>query len=661
MIDRGVAPEEILLLTPQRSYTLQYQEAFDQTTWYRLGKATIGGLAGRIVGLFWPLVSREQYPFDENKQPAFLTYEVAQFFMAQVVSPLIEQGYFADLKLTRPRLYSQLLDNLNKASANAIPLEEVGDYLRDSAGLSDDDDHRYKDIAQTIVDYRAFCIKHNLLDFSLYLELFWVLFNESQDVQGYLHEKYRHLVYDNSEEDIPLAHDFVLALLPKLDSALIICDENAGYRRFLGANPESARKLRERCTESLQWEDIIDQPPALRALRDLLVEEVHGGELENVPLASGSDQQFRVFSERLHHDMVNRVVAQIASLVEDGVKPGEIAIISPFLSESLHYGLAVQLDKHNIRHHVHRPSRTLLDEPVTKVMLTVALLAHPHWKLARPSHEAVTYMINRLLEGADLVRSALLTSGVYEFVHDGVGLKPFDELDASLRDRITYSIGAQYEKLRIWIDEYVAEEELPIDHFFSRLFGEVLSQSSFGFYKDLDAGVDVGRLVMSARKFRQAVSDVLIEEEVPVGGAYVEMVQQGVISAFYSVDWEEDPEVLLITPVHTFLLKNKSFNYQIWLDVGSTSWHKRIHQPLTNPYVLTRDWVKGKRWSSDLELHHETQRLSSLMQGLVNRCSDTLFFCFSELSAYGQEQTGVLREVMSNVMRYLAVTPESEV
>ena len=650
------------MLTPQRSYTLQYQEAFDPTTWYRLGKATIGGLAGRIVGLFWPLISREKYPFTDQQQPAFLTYEVAQFFMSRVVQPLIEQGYFADLKLTRPRLYSQLLDNLNKASANVISLAEVGDYLRDSAGLSDSDDHRYQDIAQTIVDYRDFCIRHNLLDFSLYLELFWTLFDDVDGVREYLRQKYHHLVYDNCEEDIPLAHDFVMRLIKDVDfeSGLIIYDEEAGYRRFLGANPKSARELEQSCESSITFSEIIGQPPGLRLLRDLLIEEIHDGDLDNVVSEPEADQQFRVFSNRLHHDMVHSAVAQVATLVEDGVMPGEIAIISPFLSESLHYGLAVQLDKHNIRYHVHRPSRNLLDEPVTKVMLTLANLAHPDWKLARPSHEAVTYMLNRLLGDADLVRAALLTSGVYEFVHDGVGLKPFDEMEASLRDRVTYQVGAQYEKLRTWINGYAAGEPLPIDHFFSRLFGEVLSQAGFGFYKDLEAGVDVGRLVESARKFRQAVSRVLAAEEEPVGAAYIDMVQQGVISAFYRVDWDDDPEVLLIAPVHTFLLKNQSYKYQIWLDVGSTSWHRRIHQPLTNPYVLTRSWKKGTRWTSDLEQFHDTQRLASMIQGLVNRCTDSIYFCFSELSAYGQEQIGDLREVMSNVMRHLAVTPETE-
>ncbi len=658
LVAAGVAPEQILLLTPQRSYTLHYQDAFDRATWYRLGKATIGGLAGRIVALFWPLVTTQKYPFSGEVAPSFLTYEVAQFFMSQVVSPLIEQGYFTDLRLTRPRLYSQLLDNLNKAAANSIPLEEVGTYLRDAAGLSDDDDHRYEDIAQTIKDYRNYCAQHNLLDFSLYLELFGELLDRSPEVQAYLAGRYKHLVYDNCEEDIPLAHDVVKKILPGLESALILFDNDAGYRRFLGANPASALTLKSSCSAHIDLPEVLGLPEGLRLFGNLLVEEIRGGDLDDVPAEDGNDQRYFVYSDRLHHNMVARAIQQVAALVDDGVAPGDIVVISPFLSDSLHYGLSVELDHHEIRHHVHRPSRDLLDEPTVKILLSFAILAHPHWNLPRPSHEAVTYMLNRLLGDADLVRSALLTSGVYEFVHDGVGLKPFEELSADLRDRITYVVGEQYERLRKWIIGYVDGEDLPIDHFFSRLFGELVSQARFGFYKDLEAGADVGRLVESARKFRQAVSQVLDIEERPVGAAYIEMVQQGVISAFYSINWEDSPDVLLITPVHTFLLKNKSYKHQIWLDVGSTSWHKRIHQPLTNPYVLTRSWRKGQRWSSDLEQFHEVERLSSIMRGLINRCSETLYICFSELSAYGQEQTGVLREVVSNVMRYMAVSVE---
>ena len=62
LIEGGVSPGAILLLTPHRSYTRPYEEAIDQNTWYALGKATVGGLARRYVSLFWPAVPERELP-----------------------------------------------------------------------------------------------------------------------------------------------------------------------------------------------------------------------------------------------------------------------------------------------------------------------------------------------------------------------------------------------------------------------------------------------------------------------------------------------------------------------------------------------------------------------------------------------------------------------
>ena len=65
--------------------------------------------------------------------------------------------------------------------------------------------------------------------------------------RGYLRGRYRHLIVDGAEEDNPASHEFVGDLLEICQSALILYDRDAGFRRFLGADPESALRLRERC------------------------------------------------------------------------------------------------------------------------------------------------------------------------------------------------------------------------------------------------------------------------------------------------------------------------------------------------------------------------------------------------------------------------------
>ena len=679
LIDDGVAPDSILLLTPHRSYTLAYEEAFDQRSWYGLGKATIGGLARRYVSLFWPeiLHAHPKYPFVEGLEPTFLTYEVAQYFMARLVSPLIEQGYFADLKLTRHRLYSQLLDNLNKAAVNDIPLEALGDYLRAARiGAELSSPGHVEEISKTVLAYRELCAQSNLLDFSLYLELFWDLIRQSQPVQDYLFGQHHYLIYDNCEEDIPLAHDIVRLWMnhadSQLQSVLILYDTDAGFRKFLAANPTSAYTLKQECAESRLIEETARVPVSLQGFGRTLCSEIGSGIGSAIAaddgVCDGGDGRRRVhvYSDRLHHQMVQRVAGQVEGLIESGTAPEEIAIISPFLNDSLYYALSTRLEAAQISFYVHRPSRTLRDEPVTKVLLTLAALAHPSWRLERPSTEAVTHMFNRLLEAADLVRAALLASVVYEGVHDGIGLKSFEEVATEAWDRITYRAGEAYEKLRAWLQEYHSEDALPIDLFFSRLFGELLSQPGFGFYKDVPAGMHVASLVESAQKFRRAVAEVteiteaIDGEEATVGKAYVEMVQEGVVSAFYSMNWADPATSVLIAPAHTFLLRNRTYAHQLWLDVGSPAWHRRIHQPLTNPYVLSRDWNTQDEWSSAWEMKFETERLTCMVAGLIRRCTDSVYLFNSELSAHGQEQTGDLLVALGHAMRGLGVMPEAD-
>ena len=639
--------DQILLLTPQRSYTLPYQEALDLKTWYALGKATIGGLAQRYVALFWPLLP-QKYAFSNELEPTFLTYEVAQFFMARRVAPLIEQGYFADLKLTRPRLYSQLLDNLNKAAANNLDLDQLANYLQAARIRESDVDNRVDDIAATATAYRDFCVERNLLDFSLTLELFWELVKDQTPAQNHLFKQYRHLVYDQSEEDIPRAHDLVRKWLPKLDSALIVYDTEAGFRKFLAANPRSALKLKEECEKTVEMDESLDVPASLDFFRKVLVQSINDGELDKTDNPP-EDVRYHVYTDRLHNAMVERAVGQVEYLVQQGAAPHEIAIISPYLSDSLHYALAKRLDKAGIEQHIHRPTRTLREEPIVKVLLTLTVLAHPHWGLERPSREAVTHMLFRLLKDADLVRAALLATAAYDRTSSTLGLIPFEIIAAETRDRISYVVGESYESLRRWLEKYLGAEDVPIDHFFSRAFGEVLSQEGLGFYVDEQAGTQVGNVVESARKFRQAVDGVI--EDRSDGRAYVEMVQEGVVSGFYESDWSDAEDAVLIAPVHTFLLRNRRYAHQLWLDVASPSWHRRIHQPLTNPYVLSQDWDLKESWTREQERKFEVERLASIVSGLIRRSSHSIYLYVSELSAHGQEQSGELLVALGDILK----------
>ncbi len=83
----------------------------------------------------------------------------------------------------------------------------------------------------------------------------------------YVHDRYHHLIYDNVEEDYPTAHDIVREWVADLKSTLLIMDESAGYRSFLGADPFSAASLADLTGKTFRLTDPIQSPESLQSFR----------------------------------------------------------------------------------------------------------------------------------------------------------------------------------------------------------------------------------------------------------------------------------------------------------------------------------------------------------------------------------------------------------
>ncbi len=128
----GISGDSILVLTPQRTLQESYLEVIQSPERIAGGEvtpATVGGLARRMVDLFWPLAAQKAGFAHPERPPVFLTLETAQYYMAHIVRPLLDQGYFESVTIDRNRLYSQILDNLNKSAVVGFPYAEIGSRL----------------------------------------------------------------------------------------------------------------------------------------------------------------------------------------------------------------------------------------------------------------------------------------------------------------------------------------------------------------------------------------------------------------------------------------------------------------------------------------------------------------------------------------------------
>jgi hypothetical protein len=646
LLSGGVRADSILVLTPQRTLRTAYEQALLDPAMGPLGQVnlvTAGGLAHRMVDLFWPLAAEAAGFAHPDRPPVFLNVETAQYYMARVVRPLLDEGYFASVSLDRNRLYSQILDNLAKAAAVGFEHTEIGERLS-AAWVGDPSQRRvYADAQDCAIRFRQLCLENNLLDFSLLMEIFWKILWRTPACSGYLVNRMRYLIYDNVEEDFPVAHDLLSEWLPEFDSALLIYDSDAGYRSFLSADPQSALRFAGLCKTRAELNASFVSSPGIQALESALNSRL----FPDQPVSFTADSLRTLIlpspevPTRFFPQMIDWVAGEIHHLVNDEqLPPSEIVVLAPYLSDSLRFSLSSRLGEMGIPWRSHRPSRSLRAEPASQCLLTLAELAHPAWGI-HPTRFDVAYALVYSIEGLDLVRAQLLSEIVYR--QREFSLSSFSVIRPEVQERITYVFGEYYERLREWLEDYRRQPSPdPLDHFLRRIFGEVLSQRGYGFHRDNDGARTASSLIDSIQNFRLALEPVQTGSmEVDIGKEYVLTLQEGLLAAQYMEAWKYDPgQGVLLAPAYTFLMMNRPAAVQFWLDVGSTGWWERLFLPLTHPYVLSRWWDRDRPWTDSDEQAANQRALASLVKGLLRRCRDRVYVGITDLGESGYEQRG---------------------
>ena len=655
LLEADVRADRILVWVPQRSLARPFIEVLRRPTvpaGARVDVLSLDGLARRTVDLFWPLVAEEAGFADPTRRPVFLTLETAQYYMNHVLEPLVTEGLFGGVTVHRNRLVSQIIDNLNKAALVGFPHTDIGARLIAAWSGPSSRENVYQAVQRAASAFRGFCLQHNLLDFSLQVAVFMRHVWPQAWCRTYLLRRYHHLIADNLEEDIPVAHDLLRLWLQHAASALLVYDRDGGFRSYLGADPLGAHALADSCTQRVTLDESFVCSPDMEALGSTLHRQagkVPGQRVAPSITDDTIEQTLRQIEVRFHPELVRGVADEVRRLVVDEqIPPDEIAILAPFVGDALRFALMTDLERRGVPVRSHRPSRALRDEPAVRCLLTLAQLAHPQWEMCPPQQDMAQALL-QAIEGLDWVRAAYLTGIVYR-VRDGhPSLASFDQLRPNVQERITFVLGPRYGDLLRWVEAYGSQPAVPLDHFIGALFDEVLSRPGYGFHRRLDAAAAATDLIESVRKFRWTLDVASVDE---LGMRYVRMVDSGVLAAQYVRQGQRATRnAVFIAPAYTFLTENSPVDYQFWLNINSPAWGRRLYQPLTHPFVLTRHWLPERKWSEEDEFQTGQSMLLRVVLGLLRRCRKQIYLCTSELNPRGREERGPLQQWAQHLLR----------
>jgi hypothetical protein len=552
-------------------------------------------------------------------EPEFLTVETSQFAMLRHLKALLPE--FAGLVTSPERLAIQLGSCLVLAGLNGIPRQEIGERL--ARAMPQKDPVIFKAAQKAMDLYRQELEAAGALDYGYAVELYRELLADEEYREGL--KAFQHLLVDDAQEQSPAAHDFIQVLLGHVKTAVLSFSTDGGHAGFFGAD---ARGAWQRFGALGGVQLVRPRTRQWLARSGALYRSLLGGSLPILPTAG---PHVELLHADLRSELMDKVGGRVVRLLESGIPPAEIAVIAPMADKVLEHTLAVHLHRVGVSLNVLTKNRRLLDEPYVRALMTIALLAHPQWELDWGLPDLAQSL--QLLLRLDPVRAWLLGRQVREN-----RLLP---LEVWQRERVGFKAAQGYDLLRQWLEEYRQGPEQPLDLFFQRVFGELLSRLP----PARDDLVVCRQLMVSAQKFLATARrfPALAEE---AGPAFMRLLSAGTVAAESLLEPATREQAVVLTTPYAYISGHYRTRVQVWMDCTSRRWFQQDVREIVNPHVLKPGWREDQVWSDEMNEALTRENGARVVRALLRRCGEVLVAAAANIDSQGFEQDGPLLEAL---------------
>lgn len=664
LLDRGYPAESILVWTLHEKNDWLHRLSEDRPQ--PIGKPEIHTFRGWVrheLQRWWPTLEAEgRLPKADvpRHAPTLIAVESAQAFLDRITVDCRAAGQcYDETNLAKPAQIIQVLDALGRAVENRLDLTTVDRRLAAGFAGPESEGRWFDKVACCFDTYRKAVYRHRVFDQAMQLEVYGRLlalprYRESLG-------RFKAVLIDNLEETYPIQRPVVELFLKTTPSLVLAFDTNGGLREYLGTDFPGARRLADGIEARLDFTDSFTAPAAMVDFAKRLYQVVLDPDLT---LAVPPEAPVPIVIERspaLRSAMIEQAAACVLGAIDNGTSPAEIAVIAPSLDPLLVWALRERFGP-RLPLFVHGGGARLVDYRIVRVLLAMAVLAYPAWQ--RPPRRL------DLIELLELtcVPNPMLAHAVQEQLNEaGQGAWPVapDALDWS-RWKWLQEAEEPYRRLYAWLDAWRTDEQAaPVDVFFHRAFGEVLTPSRFYALGPEGGPLDPrqqAELIEEVRQVKQ-LADVTrtlrkLDELMPpddgdrrsFGLRLIETLQSGIIAERPFVVERDDARFVHLYTPQSYAERGPAAKLQVWLDLSSPSWYKSDIRPLTNPRVLSVNWDQAP-YDAIADERDQATKLARVLLSTLLKAKGRVHLFASQHDAEGRELFGDLPDRIESLLR----------
>ncbi|MBZ9636274.1 hypothetical protein [Clostridium sp. FP1] len=603
-------------------------------------KSSYYGFIRRELSLYWPYVVENCKEIKINiLKPEFASFDATNYAMKSLVEHFRKaKGYFQDITSTSSKIASDLISNINNAALSLVPFDEIGTRLYNSLEVKDFlIKETYNQLDEVTRYYISKLLCNGIVDYGLSFYLYNNYLLHDSRYTSINNIKY--IIVDDIDEASPAEQELLFKIINNVDKAYLFYNPKGGLCSYYGANTDYLKsKLNIEyheltldnhfcCNDDfINIASVIDS----RAHTPYRSDKIN----EDVPV-------FIDMSPQLRSEMVQKIILKVEELLNQGIKPKDIAIICPFNDFIISYELQKKAKELSISVMETSKKDRFIDNEYLHPLIVLAVLCNDY-KSIRLTKEDYKNFFSFMLR-LDAIRGSLL----YPFVAES-GLQ---DLSMEIEGRVGDEAVGKYNELKQWIENYkvnLMDHKSSLGEFFRNAFSQVLIilpkvkehiEDYIGLYESCESFINT----LDKLEFKGKSSEERFIEFIRCEG-----------SGFYSMN--EIQEILLqdnsivLTSPYTYLTSNLNSKVQIWTDINSNMWCPRNAGELSNSYVLKTNWDIDDIYTEKKENNNVYGILMSLVNCLLRKCRGELYIYGSEYSLSGYQQESIFADILIEIL-----------
>ena len=583
--------KSILLFVENNISKLNYEKKLNLEFSEELNIITYLSFIKRDLIKFWPIVvSKCKQIKTNNISPVFIYNNLSDYIINNKVKQKRNLlGYFEDLTSTNSGIANSINININKAALGLTDFDYIGEKLYLSKKNKDKlSKSSYSQMNEIINEYIELLLNKGVLDNSLSIYIYNEYLLKDEFYQSYLRENIEYLIIDSLESCSSAQVDFIDLVSKYTKDTFVYFNKTRDYSSFNNIdndyiNEKIVSKFNKvgKDTKDISSEDLISK---------------------NVNIEFNESSQ-------LYSQMIEDVSNKIVNLINSGIPPKDIAIISPINSTILDYEVKNILRKNNIKVSNIKKDNKIIDYPFSNALIVATCIFYEYEELIKEeeyiSFIEVIFNVNRIK-----------------------ALKIYKEKENN----------KDYLELIEYINKLKSEDIRIYDFLIRFYIDKMLS------LKDGKKNVRIFKnIIQESETFTDNIDYLNLDSEKSKEHIFIDVLKNNLKDYYLSKeiqDIKDDDSVIITTP-HSFISLNINRPIQLWVDIGSNAWNMKIEKDISNVIVLRKSFDEKCIYTDDMEENYKKYYLYNMIYNLLDSATNVYAYK-SDYTVNGYMQESIL-------------------